>query len=98
MDPSKRLIRKEILRTLRYAGRIGANSRLLYQSLADAGYPFTPVDVEEHLSYLAGEGKEYIELRELKVEGMADMRVAVLLPRGVDLREGNIEFDPGIAE
>jgi hypothetical protein len=29
---------------------------------------------------------------------MADMRVAVLLPRGMDLLEGNIEFDPGIAE
>lgn len=98
MNPNKRLVRKEILRTLKYAGRVGANNRLLLQSLIDAAYSVTPVDIDEHLLYLSGEGKEYIEIRTLHLGGQPDIISAVLTPRGMDLLERNIDPDPGIAE
>lgn len=98
MDPNKRLVRKEILRILKYAGKVGANSRLILQSLVDAAYSVTPIDVDEHLLYLSGDGKEYLELNTIHLEGQPDMSVAVLTPRGMDLLERNIPADPGIAE
>jgi len=49
-------------------------------------------EVQRHLEYLAGPGKDYL----LLVKKSSTMWLAKLTPRGKDLLAGIIEADPGV--
>lgn len=98
MDPRKRLVRKEILRVLRIADHYGATSAVIAESLMAGGEVVTVPEIEQHLQYLAGEGKGYVRVEELEVEGLGRRVHATLLPKGIDLLEGNIPVDPGVSK
>jgi hypothetical protein len=85
------------MRVLRVAGDRGTNSVFITSALNDGGFPTTQPEVEMHLHYMSGSGKEYVTLTQLDVEGMPKRLRVVLTPRGTDLLEGNIPADPGIA-
>lgn len=51
--------------------------------------------VQDHLLYLAGKGKEYVEVKKSNVEEKE--MLTRLTPRGVDLLYGVIDDDPGIS-
>jgi len=98
VDPQKRLVRKEILRTLKHAGEeYGATAELIAQSLSDGGYGVTVPEVEQHMRYLAGPSKDYIRVQVIEIEGVGRRMKGWMLPRGVDLIEKNIPADPGVA-
>lgn len=55
-------------------------------------------NVQDHFWYLAGKGKEYVEVDE--IDGISkdeEQMRARLTPRGVDLLFGVIDDDPGIS-
>ena len=97
MDPRKRLVRKEILRSLKYAGDYGTTAEVIAATLEGCGHRVTVPEIEQHMQYLAGPGKDFIRVLDLAVEGMGRRLVANLLPKGVDLLDGNIPSDPGVA-
>lgn len=51
--------------------------------------------VQDHFLYLAGKGKEYIEVKQSDNDGKH--MVARLTPRGMDLLYSVIDEDPGIS-
>lgn len=89
-----RLLRREILRILDAAYLYGASIELIMLSLADAGYPVTETDVEEHLVYLRDKG--YATIEQAQSKSLGRQKWAKLTPKGKDLLDGNIDPDPGV--
>lgn len=88
-------VRGRILRTLDRAGRHGVSEELLLDLLNDVQYHVSPGVLADHLHYMQGKGKEYIEVEEITV-GDITRRIVRITSRGKDLQEGNIPVDPGI--
>ncbi len=71
-------------------------SELRVQILRRSGYALTDKELQFHLNYLAA--RDYIESRRLRA-GRADLELTTVraTAKGLDLREGRIEPDPGVA-
>jgi len=96
VNATRRLVRKDILRFLERAGELGSTAQIIHEALRRTS-AITVGDVERDLQYLAGAGKDYVKLDPLDEEGLGRRLHAVILPRGIDLLEGNIAADPGVA-
>lgn len=71
-------------------------SELRAQMARGQGYPLTDAELWFHLRYLAG--RNYIETRNPR-PGRADISLYLVraLPKAVDLLDGRVERDPGVA-
>ncbi len=87
-------IRGEMLEFLKYVYPEGAS----LESMIDIFFQYhKDIDVKESLEYLTD--KEYILKKELPhpYRERNSLRWFKILPKGIDLLEGNIPEDPGIA-
>jgi len=87
-------VRGWILRTIDRAGRYGASTRLIGDTLLGLRAALTDSEIEEELDYLARKG--YVRLEDVEVPGVGARRIAYLEPKGQDLLDGSIAQDPGI--
>ena len=71
----------------------GASPELIDASLSQLGFSTSINEIKANLKYL--EEKGYIRLEEIERNGVR-RRINYITPKGVDLKEGNIEPDPGI--
>ena len=90
---TSREIRGRILKILKLNYPQQTGDRLIADILIDAQYQTTPAVVETHLIYLREKG--YIALEEVECLGVS-RKLAKLLPKGIDLIEGNIPPDVGV--
>ena len=72
------------------------SSELRLQLLRRAGYPVSDDDLQFHLNYLSRAG--YIETRQLRAARAGlEMTTVRATPKAVDLADGRIPEDPGVA-
>ena len=72
------------------------SSELRLQFLRRAGYPVSDDDLQFHLNYLSRAG--YIETRQLRAARAGlEMTTVRATPKAVDLADGRIPEDPGVA-
>ena len=90
---TSREIRGRIMKILRLNYPQQTGDKLIAEILLDAQYSTTPAAVETHLVYLREKG--YIALEEAECFGVS-RKLAKLLPKGIDLIEGNIPPDVGV--
>ena len=90
---TSREIRGRIMKILRLNYPQQTGDKLIAEILLDARYSTTPAAVETHLVYLREKG--YIALEEAECFGVS-RKLAKLLPKGIDLIEGNIPPDVGV--
>ncbi|MEK0315638.1 MULTISPECIES: hypothetical protein [Cohnella] len=84
-----------ILRLLLHQGFDYTNDRIVDAYLKERQISCVLRSVQDHFLYLAGKGKEYIEVKHIQID--ENQMAAKLTPRGVDLLYGVIDDDPGIS-
>lgn len=87
-----------MLLTLIYRGLDWVPFSELRKQMARQGYPLADDELEFHLNYLAD--GEYVEMETLRVRRGAagmEMQRARATKRAVDLHDGRIPADPGVA-
>ena len=90
---TSREIRGRIMKILKLNYPQQTGDKLIAEILLDAQYSTTPAAVETQLIYLREKG--YIALEEAECLGVS-RKLAKLLPKGIDLIEGNIPQDVGV--
>ena len=90
---NSRHVRGRIMKILKLNYPQQTGDRLISDILIDAQYTITPAEVETHLIYLREKG--YIAIEEAECLGVS-RKLAKLLPKGIDLIEGNIPPDVGV--
>ena len=91
-----REIRGWILRFLYINLPEWVGDKLMSELLANGGYNVSEPSVQGHYRYLAEKG--FVEIKEVEISEVGLTRtLAKLTSKGVDLVEGNIPDDPGVA-
>ena len=90
---TSREIRGRIMKILKLNYPHQTGDHLIAEILVDSQYACTPPEVQTHLSYLAE--KEYIRTEKASCLGVTRV-LAKLMPKGIDLIEGNIPPDVGV--
>jgi hypothetical protein len=85
-----------ILSILKRHGLNSISDSLLGDILEDLKLKHVLPDTHDHLMYLSGKGKEYINVEDIIEHGIK-RKLIKLTPRGVDLLYGLIEDDPGVS-
>lgn len=93
MNPENSELRGWILNILLRANPFGASFEVIETSLSDLGFFCSINELKGHLKYLMQ--KKYVNLEEIE-RGGVKRRINYITPRGIDLKEGNIEKDPGV--
>jgi repressor of nif and glnA expression len=73
----------------------GTSPEMIETTLLEIGFNCTLNEIKSHLKYL--EEKGYIRLEEIERSGVR-RRLNYITPKGIDLKEGNIQPDPGIMQ
>jgi hypothetical protein len=96
MSDQDKEIRKWILHILKRAFLDGASLKVIRDALHRMRLPQTLEETAVHIRYL--EIKGYVNIEHVEVEGVGSRDIHYLTPTGLDLLDGNIEADPGVAK
>jgi len=90
----------EVLKAARSAGGDGwVSAKSLFAFLADEIDALTGSELADEVRYLAADGKNYAEIRDVRERKTDPPRLQTrVLPKGIDLVEGTVPADPGIED